>query len=123
LQALHANFPMIMNTDDHEMANDAWEGGAQNHSVDEGDWNARRNAAMQVWREWLPVGEQPWKEYSIGDLATYYRTDSRAIARSKPYSHGDLARAVGGGQGQVKAVGDAGEAVVDRDTGHGGQSW
>lgn len=93
LQALHANFPMIANTDDHESANDSWEGGAQNHSVDEGDWSARRNAAMQVWREWLPVGEQPWKEYPIGDLATYFRTDTRTVARSKPYSHGDLMRA------------------------------
>ena len=93
LQALHANFPMIANTDDHETANDSWEGGAQNHSVDEGDWNSRRNAAMQVWREWLPVGEQPWKEYPIGDLATYYRTDTRAVARSKPYAYGDFMRA------------------------------
>lgn len=93
LQALHANFPMIANTDDHESANDSWEGGAQNHSVDEGDWNARRNAAMQVWREWLPVGEQPWKEYPIGDLATYFRTDTRTVARSKPYAHSDLMRA------------------------------
>lgn len=93
LQALHANFPVIPNTDDHEGANDAWEGGAQNHTADEGDFSARRNAAMQVWREWLPVGEQPWKEYPIGDLATYYRTDTRMVARSKPYSHGDLARA------------------------------
>ena len=93
LQALHANFPMIPNTDDHETANDSWEGGAQNHSVDEGDWSARRNAAMQVWHEWLPVGEQPWKAYPIGDLATYYRTDSREVARSKPYAHSDLMRA------------------------------
>lgn len=93
LQALHANFPMIPNTDDHEGANDAWEGGAQNHTADEGDWNARRNAAMQVWREWLPVGEQPWKEYPIGELATYFRTDTRMVARSKPYWHGDLMRA------------------------------
>lgn len=92
LQALHANFPMIPNTDDHEGANDSWEGGAQNHTPDEGDWNARRNAAMQVWREWLPVGEQPWKEYPIGDLATYYRTDTRMVARSKPNFHGDLMR-------------------------------
>lgn len=92
LQALHANFPMIPNTDDHEGANDAWEGGAQNHTPDEGDWNARRNAAMQVWREWLPVGEQPWKEYPIGELATYYRTDTRMVARSKPNFHGDLMR-------------------------------
>ena len=93
LQALHANFPVIPNTDDHEGANDAWEGGAQNHTADEGDYSVRRNAAMQVWREWLPVGEQPWKEYPIGDLATYFRTDTRMVARSKPFSHGDLARA------------------------------
>jgi len=93
LQALHANFPMIVNTDDHETANDSWEGGAQNHSVDEGDWNSRRNAAMQVWREWLPVGEHPWKEYAIGDLATYYRTDTRTVARTKPYAYGELLRA------------------------------
>ena len=93
LQALHANFPVIPNTDDHEGANDAWEGGAQNHTADEGDYSVRRNAAMQVWREWLPVGEQPWKEYPIGDLATYYRTDTRMVARSKPFAHGDLARA------------------------------
>lgn len=93
LQALHANFPMIPNTDDHEGTNDMWEGGAQNHQADEGDWTNRKNAAMQVWREWLPVGETPWKEYPIGDLATYYRTDTRAIGRSKPYFAGDLMRA------------------------------
>jgi alkaline phosphatase D len=83
LQALHANFPMIANTDDHEGANDSWEGGAQNHQADEGDWTNRKNAAMQVWREWVPVGEQPWKAYEIGDLATYYRTDTRMVARSR----------------------------------------
>ncbi len=93
LQALHANFPMIPNTDDHEGTNDMWEGGAQNHQADEGDWTNRKNAAMQVWREWLPVGETPWKEYPIADLATYYRTDTRAIGRSKPYSSGDFMRA------------------------------
>ena len=84
LQALHANFPMIVIADDHESANDAWEGGAQNHQGGEGDWSARRNAAQQVWREWLPVGELPWQAYEIGDLATYYRTDTRTLARTRP---------------------------------------
>ena len=92
LQALHAAFPMIANTDDHEGANDSWEGGAQNHTADEGDWSPRRNAAMQVWREWLPVGELPWKEYPIGDLATYYRTDTRMVARSRPSFWGVIQR-------------------------------
>ena len=93
LQAIHANFPVISNTDDHEGTNDMWEGGAQNHQADEGDWTNRKNAAMQVWREWLPVGETPWKSYEIGDLATYYRTDTRAVARSKPYATSDFMRA------------------------------
>lgn len=92
LQALHAAFPMIVNTDDHEGANDAWEGGAENHQPDEGDWTNRKNAAMQVWREWMPIGEQPWKSYDIGDLATYFRTDTRMIARSRPASYGAILR-------------------------------
>lgn len=93
LQALHANFPVIPNTDDHEGANDMWEGSAQNHQADEGDWTNRKNVAMQVWREWLPVGEVPWKSYPIGELATYYRTDTRAIGRSEPRWHGEFMRA------------------------------
>jgi alkaline phosphatase D len=92
LQALHANFPMIANTDDHEGANDSWEGGAQNHQANEGDWTVRKNAAMQVWREWLPVGEQPWKAYEIGQLATYYRTDTRMVARSRPWAWPEIQR-------------------------------
>jgi alkaline phosphatase D len=93
LQALHANFPWIPSTDDHESANDSWEGGAQNHTPDEGDWSARRNAASQVWREWLPVGDLPWKRYDFGDLGSYFRTDTRVVGRTKPYWAGDLMRA------------------------------
>lgn len=92
LQALHAAFPMIPNTDDHESTNDSWEGGAQNHQPDEGDWTNRKNIAMQVWREWMPVGELPWRAYDIGDLATYYRTDTRLIARSRPTPWSEIQR-------------------------------
>jgi alkaline phosphatase D len=92
---------VIPNTDDHEGANDSWEGGAQNHQMDEGDWSTRRNAAMQVWREWLPVGEQPWKTYEIGDLATYFRTDTRMIARSKQNDYQAIMR---GGDDPQKAL-------------------
>jgi alkaline phosphatase D len=45
LQAMHQNYPVIPNTDDHEGANDGWEGGAQNHQANEGDWSIRRNAS------------------------------------------------------------------------------
>lgn len=84
LQALHARFPMIAQWDDHESANDSWEGGAENHSpATEGDWNARRAAAIQVYREWMPVSDEPWKAYDIGGLATLFRTETRLLARTE----------------------------------------
>lgn len=85
LQRLHQMAPMVALWDDHESSNDSWEGGAQNHQSDkEGDWNPRRAAAMQVYREWMPVSDEPWKAYPIGTLATLYRTESRLLARTKP---------------------------------------
>jgi alkaline phosphatase D len=85
LQRLHQMAAMVALWDDHESANDSWEGGAQNHqSATEGDWNIRRAAAMQVYREWMPVSDEPWKAYPIGTLATLYRTESRLLARTRP---------------------------------------
>lgn len=85
LQRLHQMAPMVALWDDHESANDSWEGGAQNHQPDkEGDWNVRRAAAMQVYREWMPVSDEPWKAYPIGALATLYRTESRLLGRTRP---------------------------------------
>jgi alkaline phosphatase D len=85
LQRLHQMAPMVALWDDHESANDSWEGGAQNHQPGaEGDWTVRRAAAMQAYREWMPVSEEPWNAYPIGTLATLYRTESRLLARTKP---------------------------------------
>jgi alkaline phosphatase D len=74
LQKLHLGWPMIVQWDDHESANDSWEGGAENHQPDEGDWLARKAAAIQAYREWMPVSDEPWKAYDIGSLATLFRT-------------------------------------------------
>lgn len=93
LQKLHQLAPMVALWDDHEIANDSWEGGAANHQPkSEGDWNIRRAAAMQAYREWLPVSEEPWKAYHIGTLATLYRTESRLLARTRP-AYAELAKA------------------------------
>ncbi len=87
LQALHLAKPMVIQWDDHEAANDAWEGGAQNHTpAKEGEWSLRRAAAVQAWREWMPVSDEPWKAYQIGALATLFRTETRLGARTKPPS-------------------------------------
>ncbi|QJU59328.1 alkaline phosphatase D family protein [Sphingomonas sp. AP4-R1] len=83
LQQLHQTAPMIALWDDHEVADNSWEGGANNHQpATEGSWDARKSAAMQVYREWMPVSDEPWKAYRIGDLATIYRTESRLLART-----------------------------------------
>ncbi|WP_217237256.1 alkaline phosphatase [Streptomyces sp. AC555_RSS877] len=56
LQALHAVAPVIAIWDDHEFANDAWSGGAENHTEGaEGAWSARQAAAKQAYFEWMPV--------------------------------------------------------------------
>jgi len=83
LQAIHARLPMIVQWDDHESANDSWEGGAENNQPEDGDWGLRRNAALQAYREWMPVSDEPWKTYEIGTLATLFRTETRDLARTK----------------------------------------
>ena len=84
LMRLHQLQPMIVQWDDHESANDSWEGGAQNHDAKtEGDWNQRRAASIQAYREWMPVSDEPWKAYEIGTLATLFRTETRLLARTE----------------------------------------
>jgi len=62
LQALHAAAPFIAIWDDHEVTNDTYKSGAENHTPDEGDFFKRRAAAIQAYYEWLPIrppmGEQ-----------------------------------------------------------------
>ncbi|MDG4766093.1 alkaline phosphatase D family protein [Solwaraspora sp. WMMD406] len=56
LQALHAAVPWAITWDDHEVANDQWSGGAENHTPGvEGDWGRRLAAARQAYFEWMPV--------------------------------------------------------------------
>ncbi|MFD4367673.1 alkaline phosphatase D family protein [Rhodococcus sp. NPDC058521] len=56
LAALHAKLPWIVTWDDHETANDAYDGGAENHDpATQGAWQERRAAGMQAYLEWMPV--------------------------------------------------------------------
>ncbi|MEL6531233.1 MAG: alkaline phosphatase D family protein, partial [Pseudomonadota bacterium] len=61
LQRLHQVLPMIAVWDDHESTNDSWKDGAQNHQpATEGDWSVRKAVAKQVYREWMPVSDEPY---------------------------------------------------------------
>jgi alkaline phosphatase D len=88
LQRLHASAPIVMMWDDHESANDSWHGGAENHQKEEGDWAVRKAAAMRACREWLPVSDNGWESYEIGELATLFRPETRLTARSRILSYG-----------------------------------
>ena len=91
LRRLTQLYPMVLSWDDHESANDSWRGGAQNHQRgSEGDWEARKAAAIRAYREWLPVSDSYWASYDIGDLATIFRLETRLTARDEQLQLGSL---------------------------------
>lgn len=91
LRRIHQLMPMITVWDDHETANDSWKDGAENHQGEtEGDWATRKNLAKQAYREWMPVSDEPYAEYQIGDLATLLRLDTRLEGREKQFNIGDV---------------------------------
>ena len=87
LQMAHQNIPFISVWDDHEIANDTYTEGAQNHQADEGDWNERKLAAQQAYFEWLPITDNTKYEiqraFSFGSLADLYMLDERLKGRTK----------------------------------------
>jgi alkaline phosphatase D len=87
LQALHAAHSFITIWDDHEIANDAYRDGAQNHQQEEGDWNERKKNAKKAYFEWLPLKENSSKsiqrKFQFGNLASLYMMDERLEARTK----------------------------------------
>ncbi|MBO9708313.1 MAG: alkaline phosphatase D family protein [Caulobacter sp.] len=91
LQAAHARAPWIVVWDDHETADNSWVGGAENHQPDkEGDWAARKAAALKAYYEWMPIREVPagalpeaaWRRFQFGDVATLLMTETRLTART-----------------------------------------
>ncbi len=98
-QAAHQRHPWIVIFDDHEIANDAYATGAENHETQddpdtsytgpgqppgirpEGDFLDRRAKALQAYIEWMPIwlpdqyqsqphqGRQFFRRFSFGDLA------------------------------------------------------
>lgn len=94
LQRLHQMFPCLAVWDDHETANDAWKDGAENHQPGlEGSWEARKAAARRAFRDWLPMSDEDYASYAIGDLVTLIRCETRLIGRDKQL---DLASALAG---------------------------
>ncbi len=88
LQALHANAPMIAVWDDHEIVNDTFLTGAENHqSATEGDFALRKAAALQAYHEWMPTRvTQPdliYRSFDFGNLVSLHMLDTRVVGRDK----------------------------------------
>ena len=90
LQRLHQLYPTVTVWDDHETANDTWKDGAENHQPDEGDWAVRKAASEKAYREWLPVSDDYYASYEVGNLATLFRLETRHLARDKSFDLGKV---------------------------------
>ncbi len=101
LQAAHAAKPFICVWDDHELANDAYKDGAENHDeTTEGSFSERRDAAEQAYHEWLPIrtgsdNTHIYRAFDFGDLVRLHMLDTRILARSKQLDYTDYMTASG----------------------------
>ena len=96
LQQAHANHSFICVWDDHEITNDAWTDGAENHQPDEGDYQLRKLNALQAYYEWMPIrplvsGQQQSlsRSFAFGDLVDLHMLDTRIEGRNQQleYAH------------------------------------
>jgi len=96
LKVLHASMPMIAVWDDHEVANDTYKDGAENHTAStEGSFSARKAAALQAYHEWMPVrtgSDQNiiYRSFDFGSVLSLHMLDTRLIGRDKQVEFADL---------------------------------
>ncbi len=89
LQALHLRHPMAGIWDDHDLADNAWQGGAKRHDPDtQGEWSDRVAAAARTRQEWLPSRLRDpadplvtWRSLAVGDLVELLLLDTRLTGR------------------------------------------
>ncbi|MEM8497414.1 MAG: alkaline phosphatase D family protein [Pseudomonadota bacterium] len=95
LQAVHARHAFICSWDDHEVANDSYLHGAENHNDNEGTWEARKAAALQAYFEWMPVREpttnsdRNFRSFQFGNLFTLIVLETRLSGRDKALSYSE----------------------------------
>jgi alkaline phosphatase D len=90
LQAVHARHPFVCVWDDHELANNTWREGAENHDSREGDFRVRMRQARKAYHEWLPIRESDegdqapiYRNFPIGNLADLVMLDTRLHGRDR----------------------------------------
>ena len=93
LQEAHRLKPFICVWDDHEIANDAYRDGAENHQPDEGDYETRKMSALQVWHEYLPArvtaNDLVYRNFEIAGLVNLMMLDTRIVGRDRQLNYAD----------------------------------
>ncbi|MEE9373189.1 MAG: alkaline phosphatase D family protein [Saprospiraceae bacterium] len=88
LKLIHQNHPFIAIWDDHEISNDAYKDGAQNHQKEEGDYMQRTAFAKKAYYEWMPIRSNEknvlYRDFNLGPLADIIVLDERLIGKTKP---------------------------------------
>ena len=96
LRELHRQHPFIAIWDDHEVANDAFQSGAQNHQpASEGDFATRQQSAFQAYREWMPIRVAApeahiFRSFACGDLLDLVMLDTRHTGRDPQVERCDV---------------------------------
>lgn len=91
LRCAHQMYPFINVWDDHELANNAWMGGAEAHDEPaDGLWENRKGFAARAYHEWIPFREpnpndsiQIYRTLQWGDLVDLFMADTRIIGRDE----------------------------------------
>ncbi|MFN7111402.1 MAG: alkaline phosphatase D family protein [Brevundimonas sp.] len=105
LQAAHARAAFICVWDDHEVANDAWILGAENHQpATEGDFATRKAAALRAYYEWMPIREAKAgglkeainRSFHFGDLASLHMVETRLLARNEQMDFANIPKTADG---------------------------
>ncbi len=92
LQLVHQNHPFVNIWDDHEISNNAYKDGAENHQEDEGSYATRAAIAKQAYTEWMPteLGMEGslYRAFSFGNMATVVMLDGRLEGRTEQVENG-----------------------------------
>ena len=91
LAECHRQHPFICVWDDHEIANDAWREGAENHDPNrQGEFQRRKRDAVQAYHEWMPIRStlpdrdlRIYRRFRYGNLLTLMMLDTRLVGRDE----------------------------------------
>jgi len=92
LQLAHQKKPFICVWDDHEVTNDAYKDGAENHQPGEGSFSVRKANAIKAYNEYIGIrtntDSKIYRSFSFGAILDLHMLDTRIIGRDKQLEYG-----------------------------------